>query len=73
MAALLPSAHFRVHQSAVRSLAWMKFPQSDALGTTQIDSDPALICSVGYDGDIVYLDTRDGSIASVARYRGVQQ
>lgn len=48
----------------------MKFPPSNGLGELQLDGDPTIICSVGYDGQIILLDTREQTINEMARYRG---
>ncbi|KAG8886435.1 hypothetical protein FRB98_001296 [Tulasnella sp. 332] len=68
---ILPTYFRRVHQSAIRSLAWMKLPPSNGSGRFCFSQDPTIICSVGYDGQVLFVDVRDEIVNEMARYRDV--
>ncbi|KAI1788392.1 hypothetical protein LXA43DRAFT_643457 [Ganoderma leucocontextum] len=55
---LLPTHYFTVHQSAIRSIAWVRAPVCDAEGEETSD-DPTVIASGGYDGVETITDIRD--------------
>ncbi|TFK90283.1 hypothetical protein K466DRAFT_543680 [Polyporus arcularius HHB13444] len=55
---LLPTHYFTAHQSAIRSLAWVRAPVYDAEGEETAD-DPTVIVSGGYDGVECVTDIRD--------------
>ncbi|PIL24356.1 hypothetical protein GSI_14109 [Ganoderma sinense ZZ0214-1] len=55
---LLPTHYFTVHQSAIRSIAWVRAPVYDAEGEETSD-DPTVIVSGGYDGVETITDVRD--------------
>ncbi|KAI8982792.1 hypothetical protein BD414DRAFT_515960 [Trametes punicea] len=56
--ALLPTHYFTAHQSAIRSLAWIRAPVLSASGEVTTD-DPTVILSGGYDGVECITDIRD--------------
>ncbi|KAG9034900.1 hypothetical protein FRB95_012457 [Tulasnella sp. JGI-2019a] len=68
---ILPTYFRRVHQSAIRSLAWMKLPPSNGSGQFCHAQDPTIFCSVGYDGQVLFVDIRDEVVNEMARYRDV--
>ncbi|KAI0831441.1 hypothetical protein BC628DRAFT_1336499 [Trametes gibbosa] len=55
---LLPTHYFRVHQSAIRSLSWIRAPVYSPDGEVTEDS-PTVIASGGYDGVEYITDIRD--------------
>ncbi|KAI0636554.1 hypothetical protein C8Q77DRAFT_1093294 [Trametes polyzona] len=55
---LLPTHHFTAHQSAIRSLSWVRAPVVSASGEITYD-DPTVIASGGYDGVECITDIRD--------------
>ncbi|KAI0807842.1 WD40-repeat-containing domain protein [Fomes fomentarius] len=55
---LLPTHYFTVHQSAIRSLAWVRAPVFSASGE-QTPDNPTVIVSGGYDGVECVTDIRD--------------
>ncbi|KAH9900932.1 hypothetical protein C8Q73DRAFT_676309 [Cubamyces lactineus] len=55
---LLPTHYFTAHQSAIRSLAWVRAPVVSASGEITAD-DPTVIASGGYDGVECLTDIRD--------------
>ncbi|KAI0823602.1 hypothetical protein BC628DRAFT_1490013 [Trametes gibbosa] len=55
---LLPTHYFRVHQSAIRSLSWIRAPVYSPDGEVTEDS-PTVIASGGYDGVECITDIRD--------------
>ncbi|KAI0665265.1 hypothetical protein C8Q70DRAFT_903986 [Cubamyces menziesii] len=55
---LLPTHYFTAHQSAIRSLAWVRAPVVSASGEVTAD-DPTVIASGGYDGVECLTDIRD--------------
>lgn len=57
-AALLPTHYFTVHQSAIRSVSWVRAPVVSASGEVTED-DPTVIASGGYDGVECITDIRD--------------
>ncbi|KAI0748428.1 hypothetical protein C8Q80DRAFT_1171827 [Daedaleopsis nitida] len=67
---LLPTHYFTVHQSAIRSLAWVRAPVYSASGDETAD-DPTVIVSGGYDGVECVTDIRDMSGNVMNRTRDV--
>ncbi len=67
--ALLPTHYFTAHQSAIRSLAWVRAPVYDAEGEETAD-DPTVIVSGGYDGVECVTDIRTMSGNVMNRTRG---
>jgi len=67
---LRPSHYLTVHQSAIRALAWIQAPPSSASGEPNMDEDPTVIASGGYDGVECLLDIREGRGAIMNRTRG---
>ncbi|KAI0929118.1 hypothetical protein AcW1_006148 [Taiwanofungus camphoratus] len=55
---ILPTHYFTVHQSAIRSLAWIRAPCVSATGELTKDN-PTVIASGGYDGVECLTDIRD--------------
>ncbi|KAI0723855.1 hypothetical protein C8T65DRAFT_627670 [Cerioporus squamosus] len=55
---LLPTHYFTAHQSAIRSLAWVRAPVYDVEGEMTSD-DPTVVVSGGYDGVECVTDIRD--------------
>ena len=68
-AALLPTHYFTAHQSAIRSLAWIRAPVVSASGEVTAD-DPTVIASGGYDGVECLTDIRDMCGNVINRTRG---
>ncbi|KAF9532755.1 hypothetical protein CPB83DRAFT_806345 [Crepidotus variabilis] len=68
---LLPSHYITTHQSAIRSLAWIKVPPCDPTGRPCLDQDPTMIISGGYDGLECLLDAREGRGVTMNRTRDV--
>ncbi|OJT08897.1 Transcription factor tau subunit sfc6 [Trametes pubescens] len=55
---LLPTHYFTAHQSAIRSVSWIRAPVISASGEATED-DPTVIASGGYDGVECITDIRD--------------
>jgi len=55
---VLPTHYFSIHQSAIRSLAWVRAPGASNEGDHASD-DPTVIASGGYDGVECLTDIRD--------------
>ncbi|TBU50277.1 hypothetical protein BD309DRAFT_945783 [Dichomitus squalens] len=53
-----PTHYFTVHQSAIRSIAWIRVPVCDADGEETSD-DPTVLVSGGYDGVETITDIRE--------------
>ncbi|KAI0672794.1 hypothetical protein C8Q78DRAFT_1077122 [Trametes maxima] len=66
----LPTHYFTVHQSAIRSLSWVRAPVISATGEVTGDN-PAVIASGGYDGVECITDIREMSGNVVNRTRDV--
>ena len=72
ISAVIPTHYFSIHQSAVRTVRWIKEPAVSADGHPDFSGDPLIIASGGYDGCEIFTDIRDG-IGNIAnRTRGVQ-
>ncbi|KAI9065456.1 hypothetical protein FKP32DRAFT_1624196 [Trametes sanguinea] len=67
---LLPTHYFTAHQSAIRSLAWVRAPVISASGEITFDN-PTVIASGGYDGVESITDIRDMSPNVINRTRDV--
>ncbi|KAI0362573.1 hypothetical protein OH77DRAFT_1467456 [Trametes cingulata] len=67
---LLPTHYFTVHQSAIRSLSWVRAPTVSATGEVTTD-DPTVIASGGYDGVECITDIRDMCGNAINRTRDV--
>ena len=65
----LPTHYFTVHQSAIRSLAWIRTPVCDASGAETSD-DPTVLVSGGYDGVETISDIRELRGNAMNRTRG---
>ncbi|KAJ7264024.1 hypothetical protein B0H12DRAFT_1102556 [Mycena haematopus] len=68
---ILPSHYLTVHQSAIRTLAWVRAPPSSPSGVPRLDGDPTVICSGGYDGLECLTDIREGHGSVMNRTRDV--
>ncbi|KAJ3511591.1 hypothetical protein NLJ89_g4010 [Agrocybe chaxingu] len=68
---ILPTHYITVHQSAIRSLAWIRAPPSSPSGTPCLDQDPTTIASGGYDGMECMTDIREGRGVVMNRTRDV--
>lgn len=68
---ILPTHYMTAHQSAIRSLAWIKTPPCDPIGRPILDQNPTTIISGGYDGQETLLDVRMGHAVSMNRTRGL--
>ena len=66
---LLPTHYFTAHQSAIRSIAWVRAPVYDAEGEETSD-DPTVLVSGGYDGVETITDIRDMCGNVMNRTRG---
>ncbi|KAI0373079.1 hypothetical protein BV20DRAFT_990682 [Pilatotrama ljubarskyi] len=67
---LLPTHYFTAHQSAIRSLSWVRAPTISASGEATTD-DPTVIASGGYDGVECITDIRDMCGNAINRTRDV--
>ncbi|CDO73671.1 hypothetical protein BN946_scf185014.g141 [Trametes cinnabarina] len=67
---LFPTHYFMAHQSAIRSLAWIRAPAISASGELTSDN-PTVIASGGYDGVECVTDIRDISPNVINRTRDV--
>ncbi|OSD08431.1 hypothetical protein PYCCODRAFT_1455543 [Trametes coccinea BRFM310] len=67
---LLPTHYFTAHQSAIRSIAWVRAPVTSASGELTTDN-PTVIASGGYDGVESITDIRDMSPNVINRTRDV--
>lgn len=67
---LLPMHYIPVHQSAIRSIAWLRTPPCDSSGEYQIHEDPTFFVSAGYDGVQCITDVREGHGTAMGRTRG---
>ena len=65
----MPTHYFTAHQSAIRSLAWVRAPVVSASGEVTAD-DPTVIASGGYDGVECLTDIRDMCGNVINRTRG---
>ncbi|KZT53721.1 hypothetical protein CALCODRAFT_486097 [Calocera cornea HHB12733] len=65
----LPTHYFPVHQSCVHGIAWIRGPAQALDGTPQLQKNPVMIASGGYDGQMLLVDIRDGVSAQVERMR----
>ncbi|CAA7271073.1 unnamed protein product [Cyclocybe aegerita] len=68
---ILPTHYITVHQSAIRSLAWIRAPPSSPSGVPCLDQDPTTIASGGYDGMECMTDIREGRGVVMNRTRDV--
>ncbi|KAH8117283.1 WD40-repeat-containing domain protein [Phellopilus nigrolimitatus] len=68
---ILPTHYISVHQSAVRSLQWVRQPRASADGVLKTAEDPCMIASGGYDGCEILTDLREGCGNIVNRTRDV--
>ncbi|EKM55117.1 uncharacterized protein PHACADRAFT_161079 [Phanerochaete carnosa HHB-10118-sp] len=64
----LPSHFFSAHQSAIRSLTWIRAPTYSANAEVTSDS-PTMIISVGYDGVMHAIDLREPCGSDISRTR----
>ena len=61
MSDILPSHYIpSVHQTAIRSIAWIRSPDSLADGQLHLKGDPNLLSTGGYDGCVMLTDLKDG-------------
>lgn len=67
---ILPMNYVSLHQSAVRSLQWIKIPNVSADGKLQTFMDPTIVASGGYDGCVTFTDLRDCNGNTITRTRG---
>ncbi|KAF8495375.1 hypothetical protein JB92DRAFT_2993071 [Gautieria morchelliformis] len=56
---LCPTHYFTVHQSAIRSVSWVRAPPTSTSGVSRPDRDPTVLVSGGYDGAQMVTDIRD--------------
>ncbi|KAI6161423.1 hypothetical protein EDD17DRAFT_1587403 [Pisolithus thermaeus] len=68
---ILPMYYMYVHQSAVRAIAWIRAPPTNARGDPATSEDPTVIASGGYDGVECLIDIRDPHGYVVNRTRDV--
>jgi len=68
---IIPTHYLSVHQSAIRTLAWIKVPPAAPSGKPRTDQDPTVITSGGYDGMECMTDIREGRSAAINRTRGM--
>ncbi|KAL0946421.1 hypothetical protein HGRIS_012644 [Hohenbuehelia grisea] len=68
---LSPTHYIPLHQSAIRSLTWIKSPPSSVLGEPRTDEDPTVLVTGGYDGSQCVTDIREGHGTVVNRTRDV--
>ena len=73
MTDLLPSHYLTVHQSAIRSITWVRAPPLSSSGQLRVDQDPTIIVSVGYDGLECLTDLREGRGTVMNRTRGTTE
>ncbi|EJD53223.1 hypothetical protein AURDEDRAFT_180776 [Auricularia subglabra TFB-10046 SS5] len=66
-AVLVPTHYFSVHQSAVRSLCWIRLPRGTK--PDEIKADPTALLTGGYDGRVTFTDIRDQRPALINRSR----
>ena len=66
---MLPTHYFSVHQSAIRSIAWIRAPVYSGTGEETAD-DPIAILSGGYDGVECVTDIRNTLGNVLNRTRG---
>ena len=67
---MLPSHFYNAHQSAIRSLTWVRAPTHSA--DAEITSDePTVLISAGYDGILHAKDMRSPCGNDVSRTRGI--
>ncbi|KAH7107647.1 hypothetical protein BKA62DRAFT_825110 [Auriculariales sp. MPI-PUGE-AT-0066] len=64
---LSPTHYFSVHQSAVRSIVWLRLPR----GPNGADKDPTTIVTGGHDGRVCIVDVRDVRPTVLHRSRDV--
>lgn len=69
--AILPIHYFSPHQSAIRSISWIRAPGGSTEDEITAD-DPTVIVSGGYDGLLAAVDLRMPSANAVYRTRGIQ-
>lgn len=69
---LLPQYHISVHQSAIRSIAWIRAPPAAASGNLLLSEDPTVIASGGCDGVEGFTDLREPATNVFNRTRGVR-
>ncbi|KDQ10972.1 hypothetical protein BOTBODRAFT_115064 [Botryobasidium botryosum FD-172 SS1] len=67
--AILPNHYISVHQSLVRSVAWVRAPPFDAQGLPLTECDPTTIASASYDGCLIMTDLRELGGFSLFRVR----
>ena len=68
----LPLYYVALHQSAIRAVKWIPAPTVSADGEVQLDSNPCVLASVGYDGVELLTDFRDHNGYALNRTRGTQ-
>ncbi|KAI0080527.1 hypothetical protein K474DRAFT_202496 [Panus rudis PR-1116 ss-1] len=69
-APILPTHYFSIHQSAIRSIAWIRAPVASAKGE-QTDKNPTVIVSGGYDGTESVTDIREYAANTLNRTRDI--
>lgn len=67
---LRPSHYISIHQSAIRSVAWVKAPPRTLSDSTHLGADPTVVLSGGYDGALMVTDLRDLRGNIICRTRG---
>ncbi|TFK64273.1 hypothetical protein BDN72DRAFT_889630 [Pluteus cervinus] len=71
IADLFPTHYLSVHQSAIRAITFVRAPPTDYTGVVQINQNPIIIASGGYDGLECLTDLRDGRPSAINRTRDV--
>lgn len=67
---ILPTHYISLHQSAVRSLAWIRVPPTNSSGVPSTSEDPTVLATGGYDGLECLTDIREPHGNIVNRTRG---
>jgi hypothetical protein len=69
--AVRPTHYFRVSQTAIRSVSFIRVPPSDSEMNVVDEGDPVMLLTSAYDGEACIVDLRDvNSPGSIGRERG---
>jgi len=64
-----PAFYMTVHQSAIRTICWIRIPPGSSDGSPSPLGDPCLILSCGYDGQVIVTDIREIQSYTITRSR----
>lgn len=67
---ILPTYYTSIHQSAIRALSWIRVPPVNGSGEFNVNADPTVIATGGYDGILCLTDIREPHGNAMNRTRG---